>query len=128
MTRIIEAIGEPVVVILIIAGALFCLISSFGIVRMPDYYTRSHASSKATTLGVLLVLLGAFLFFIFDSGHADAKLLLGIVFVFITSPVSNHLISRAAYRTGVKLWEKSKEDELYRLIHRPSQDPGNKQQ
>lgn len=116
MTPIVDMIAEPLVAVLILAGAFLSLVSSIGLLRLPDFYTRSHAAGKSTTLGVLLVLFSAFMYFILDSGHVNVRLLLGIVFVFITAPVSSHLIGRAAYRTGVKLWDKSVMDDLQDVV------------
>lgn len=101
-----------VIALLIILGTLFHLVGSFGIMRLPDIYTRSHAATKSTTLGVICVLVGTFLFFLFNEELVSAKLLLGIVFVFLTSPVAGHLIGRAAYRSGVSLWKHSVHDDL----------------
>ena len=97
---------------LILMGSLLSLITSIGLIRLPDLYTRSHAASKSATLGVMSVLLGVFIYFWFDTGYMNVRLLLGIVFVFFTSPVAGHLISRAAYNSKVKLWEKSIQDDL----------------
>ncbi|MHA0856411.1 monovalent cation/H(+) antiporter subunit G [Paenibacillus sp. CMAA1364] len=105
-------IGELLIVILILIGALFCGLSAVGIVRMPDFYLRSHAATKSATLGILCVLVGTFLYFMFFLHVVSIKLLLGIAFVFITSPVAGHLNGRAAYRTGVPQWDGSVEDDL----------------
>ena len=96
----------------ILVGALLSLIATFGVIRLPDVYTRNHAASKASTLGVMSVLLGTFLYFYALEGHFNSRLLLGIVFLFMTSPISSHLINRAAYNTGTKLWDKSIRDDL----------------
>lgn len=96
----------------ILLGAFLTAVTAIGLIRLPDVYTRTHATSKAATLGVMLVLLGTFLYFYFEKGHLNTRVLLGIVFIFITSPVAGHLISRAAYHTNVKLWEGSVQDEL----------------
>ncbi|WP_010277043.1 monovalent cation/H(+) antiporter subunit G [Paenibacillus senegalensis] len=112
MTEIIQTIGEPVVGILILVGAILSAISSFGIIRLPDVYLRAHAATKSATLAVLFVLVGAFLYFLWFAEYTSARLLLGIVFVFITAPVAGHLLGRAAYRRGVPLWKKSILDEL----------------
>ncbi|RLQ96507.1 monovalent cation/H(+) antiporter subunit G [Falsibacillus albus] len=93
-------------------GAFLCMVTALGIIRLPDVYTRNHAASKGSTLGIMFILIGAFLFFYVKEGHYNSRLLLGIVFIFITSPVAGHLISRAAYHTGVPLWKKSVLDEL----------------
>ncbi|WP_409288108.1 monovalent cation/H(+) antiporter subunit G [Peribacillus sp. SCS-37] len=98
----------------IIFGALLSLVTAFGLLRLPDVYTRSHAASKSATMGVMLVLVGTFIYFFKEEGTADARLLLGIIFIFLTSPVAGHLISRAAYNNGVKLWGSSVQDDLKR--------------
>jgi len=96
----------------ILAGAILCLIATFGVIRLPDVYTRNHAASKAATLGVMSILLGTFLYFYSFEGHFNSRLILGIVFLFMTSPISGHLINRAAYNSGVKLWDRSVRDDL----------------
>jgi len=105
---------EYAVVGIVLFGAIFCALSAFGLVRLPDVYLRSHAATKSATLGVLCVLLGVFLYFWLVLDHISIKLLLGIVFVFITSPVAGHLNGRAAYRSGVALWRNSVRDDLHK--------------
>ncbi|MEC0169297.1 monovalent cation/H(+) antiporter subunit G [Paenibacillus graminis] len=109
-------IGELLIAILVLLGALLCGLGAFGLVRLPDVYLRSHAATKSATLGVLCVLAGAFLFFFFYIEVVSIKLLLGIVFVFITSPVAGHLNGRAAYRSGVPLWKGSVQDDLKPML------------
>lgn len=101
-----------IIVALILIGAFLSLVAAFGVLRLPDVYTRNHAASKAATLGVLAVLLGTFLYFYLEDGQVNSRVILGIVFIFVTSPVAGHLISRAAYNSGVKLWDKSVQDDL----------------
>ncbi|XID96023.1 monovalent cation/H(+) antiporter subunit G [Paenibacillaceae bacterium WGS1546] len=110
------AIVEYAVVLAVLIGVIFCLLGAIGLVRMPDVYLRSHAATKSATLGVLCVLAGAFLYFALFEGHVSAKLLLGIVFVFLTSPVAGHLNGRAAYRSGVKLWRRSVRDDWEKAL------------
>ncbi len=110
--EMISMIGELLFVILILLGALFCAISAFGMIRLPDVYLRSHAATKSATLGVLCILIGTFFYFWLFLDVVSIKLLLGIVFVFITSPVAGHLNGRAAYRSGVPLWDQSIQDDL----------------
>ncbi|OWR30498.1 Na+/H+ antiporter subunit G [Saccharibacillus sp. O23] len=105
-------IVEWIAIALALAGAIVCAISAFGLIRLPDVYLRSHAATKSAALGVLFVLVGAFLFFWVVDGEINAKLLLAILFVFITSPVAGHLNGRAAYRSGVKLWKGSVRDDF----------------
>lgn len=105
-------IVKGIVAVLILLGALLSLLTTFGILRLPDVYNRSHAATKAATLGTLCTLLGAFLYFWVVDGMLSAKILLGILFVFVTLPVSGHLVLRAAYYTSVPLWERSVRDDL----------------
>ncbi|KKB72877.1 MULTISPECIES: monovalent cation/H(+) antiporter subunit G [Bacillus] len=106
----IEA-AKIVIAVFILLGALISLAASFGTLRLPDVYSRIHAASKGATLGIISVLLGVFFYFWFLHGIIAAKVLLGIVFVFLTSPVGAHLIARAAYNSGVKMEEKSVQDD-----------------
>lgn len=99
----------------ILIGAFLSLAAAFGVLRLPDVYTRNHAASKAATLGVMSILLGTFLYFYMEEGHFNSRVILGIVFVFMTSPVAGHLISRAAYNSGVKLSNSSVQDDLKKV-------------
>lgn len=113
---------EWISVILIFIGSIMAVISAFGILRLPDVYTRSHAATKSSTLAVLLSLLGAFIFFWVDEGFISIRLLLGIIFVFITAPVAGHIITRAAYRSKVKLADVSAEDALKPFLEKTSKE------
>lgn len=93
-------------------GAFLSLVTALGLIRLPDVYTRNHAASKSATMGVMFVLLGTFIYFYFIEHHFNSRLLLGIGFIFLTSPVAGHLISRAAYNSGVKLSDKTVQDDL----------------
>ncbi len=108
------SLTKIIISLLLLCGTFFVISGSIGILRFPDIYTRLHAATKAATLGVAGVLLGAFLFLYFENGIISGKLILGIIFILITAPVSAHMISRAAHQTGVKLWEHSVRDELAR--------------
>ena len=68
------------------------------------------ASTKASTLGTVLVLLGA-VFYFWESG-ISARLFLVLLFIFGTAPVSAHMLGRAAYSDGVPLWQGTQFDEL----------------
>lgn len=105
-------ISKIVIAIFILLGAFLSLVSTVGLIRLPDVYTRSHAATKSATLGVLCILIGAFIYFYLFEGYISARILLGIAFVFVTAPVAGHLICRAAYRSNVSLWDKSVQDDL----------------
>jgi multicomponent Na+:H+ antiporter subunit G len=97
---------------MVLIGTVLSLLSSLGFLRLPDVYTRSHAATKSITLGILFILLSTFLYFMFVHDQVSVRLLLGIIFVFLTAPVTGHLIARSAYRFGVKLSDSSIQDEL----------------
>jgi len=80
------------------------LISAVGLVRMPDVYTRMHVGTKATTMGTLLVLLGA----ICIEPTWAVKLILLAIFILLTNPLSSSVIARATHTDGKTL----KYDEL----------------
>ena len=103
---------ELLAALLILFGAIVSVISAFGMIRLPDVYTRSHAATKSATLSVLSCLLGAFIYFWIHDGFVSIRLILGIVFVFITAPVAGHLVCRAAYRSRVPLAKGSGDDAL----------------
>ena len=107
---------EAIVAIFILIGTFFSFLSAIGLLRLPDVYTRSHAASKSTTLGVLCTLFGTFLYFLVSDSYISIRLILGIFFVFLTAPVSAHMISRSAYRSNVKLADVSVQDDLKEYI------------
>lgn len=85
--------------LIILIGALFALLGAFGVLRFPDVYTRLHAASKAGPLGVGLILVGAGL----HSGEPliVLRVVLGLLFLILVSPIAAHLLARAALRSGV---------------------------
>ena len=93
---------EIVSVILILFGASIALVGSIGLVRFPDIFTRLHGPTKATTLGVGGVLLGTILFLFLQGETGAIRELLITVFLFLTAPVSAHLIAKAALHRRCK--------------------------
>jgi multicomponent Na+:H+ antiporter subunit G len=92
-----------------IVGSLFALLAAAGVLRMPDVFTRMQASTKASTLGLGCLLAGAGLQF---GDVASGIRLLSIgAFLFLTTPVSAHVIARASYRAGIRLWSGTVLDE-----------------
>lgn len=87
---------------LILIGALFTFIGSLGLARMPDFYTRLHGPTKATTLGVGSLLIASMLYFGTQGGGPSLHELLVTLFLFITAPVSAHLLSKAALHRRVR--------------------------
>jgi multicomponent Na+:H+ antiporter subunit G len=91
-------------------GTLFVLLAGLGIVRMPDLYLRISVTTKAATLGIGLILLGAALYF--NELGVTSRVLAIIFFLLLTAPVGAHLIGRASYFIGIGLWKKSVMDDL----------------
>ncbi|MHB1145941.1 MAG: Na+/H+ antiporter subunit G [Thiobacillus sp.] len=88
--------------LLILAGAIFTFIGSLGLARLTDFYTRLHGPTKATTLGVgCLLIASALLFSVRDEGVSLHEVLVTL-FLFITAPVSAHLLAKAALHLKVK--------------------------
>lgn len=114
---IIEFIGA----LLILVGAIVSVISAIGIIRFPDIYTRAHAATKTTTVAVLITLIGVFIY-LWISESFNIRLILGILFVFLTAPVSGHLILRASYRANVEMSDTTIEDELKDVLQTNKED------
>lgn len=92
-------------IIMMVIGGLFLTISSIGLLRLPDFFTRAHAVGKAETLGSMLVLGGLAVYN--GADLTSAKILLILVIIFITNPTATHALMRSAYRSGVAIWKKS---------------------
>jgi multicomponent Na+:H+ antiporter subunit G len=94
---------------LVIAGAFFMLVGSVGVIRLPDFYTRSHATSKSDTLGIMLVLGGLAIYEGFTI--TGIKLIIIVAFVGLANPVGAHALARAAFLLGVKPWFKGEPEQ-----------------
>ena len=91
-------------------GGALILLAGIGVLRFPDVLTRANAATKATGLGLSVVLAGAAV----EIGTTRAYVTLGaaILVQFATAPVSGHVIGRAAYRSGTQLWVGTHIDDL----------------
>ena len=97
---------------LILLGAGFTLIGSLGLLRLRDFYSRLHAPTKATTLGVGSLLIASAVFF----SHRDEGLslheVLVTLFLFITAPVGAHLMAKAALHLRLNSLAKLPDEDL----------------
>lgn len=82
------------------AGIFFVLAGTFGVLRLPDFYSRLHAAGMTDTLGAELILLGL----IIQSGFSQMSLKLMLVgfLLLVTSPTATHAVAHAAYKAGLK--------------------------
>ena len=102
------------------AGAAFALLAALGVLRMPDVFTRMQASTKASTLGLGCLLIGAALQL---GDFASVVRAVSIMaFILLTTPVAAHVIARAAYLADVPVWEGTVLDERPRDAHRVAQE------
>ncbi|MCH7225604.1 monovalent cation/H(+) antiporter subunit G [Haloferula sp. A504] len=98
MSGILDIVGYGLVVL----GLAFMLVGSVGIVRLPDFFARTHAASKVDTVGVSIVVVGVACI---EGFSLDGlKVLLAAFFVVMTNPVAAHALARAAALTGLRPW------------------------
>lgn len=94
----------------LVAGAALCLLASLGVLRLPDFFMRMHAATKAGVAGCGLLLIGVA--FSHPSPGMWIKVAIAIAFLLMTTPIAGHLLARAGYVAGVPLWGGTREDQL----------------
>ena len=89
-------------------GAAFVMVGGLGLVRMPEFFTRLHASSVADTAGAGFMLLG----FMLQAGLSLTAFKLVLIFVFMvfTAPTAAHALAHAALLDGVRPWIRKPKD------------------
>jgi multicomponent K+:H+ antiporter subunit G len=93
---------EGVVAVLVMLGALFVLLGSVALVKLPDFYTRLHGPTKATTLGLGSLVLASLLFFNGLQGELSLQQLLIALFLFITAPVTAYMLIKVGIHQQLK--------------------------
>ncbi len=90
-------IMQILIVLLLVSSGFFFAVGTLGLIRMPDTYTRMHASTKCDTLGAGLALLAIALY----NGISiiSVKSILVIVFIWITNPTAAHIIAKSKYNS-----------------------------
>lgn len=87
---------------LIVLGAIFALVGSYGMLKFPDLMTRLHAPTKATTLGVGGALVASMVYFLTLEGHVSIHEVLISLFLFLTAPITAHFIAKAYMHKHLK--------------------------
>ncbi len=93
--------SEYLVCIALLVGAFFILVGSIGLLRLPDFYARLHAPTKATTLGLGAILIASMVYFGVTRGTPSLHELLITLFLFMTAPVSAYVLAKAAMHIGL---------------------------
>lgn len=100
-------IQDVLSILFLCGGAFFLVVSTTGLLRLPDFLSRAHAVGKSDTLGSLLVLIGLA---IHNGMNLDSgKLFLIVLFIAVTNPTGIHTLARAALRSGQKVWVRPEE-------------------
>lgn len=102
--NMVELVGS----IIALVGSVFLFLGALGVLRMPDLYNRMQAGTKATTLGSILTLLGIGIY------HLEwlPQMVMLILFIAITNPLSSHALARASHFAGIPLADQSVRDIL----------------
>ena len=116
------AIREIIAALFVLAGSVFFIGSAIGMLRLPDFYTRIHASGNSETLGCMLSFIGLMIY----EGPTITALKMAIVFtiVFLANPIGSHILGKAAYKSGHRVLtakdlakEEEKEEEDANIHH-----------
>jgi multicomponent Na+:H+ antiporter subunit G len=118
----VPLVVDVAVAVLLLTGVTLSLVAGIGILRFPDLYSRMHAATKPSTLGLLLVLAGAALRMA-DPGDV-VELALVAAFQLLTAPVAAHMVGRAAYRSGAAGTRNAEVDELAERLDREDTEWG----
>ena len=99
--------------VFIVLGLFFFTGGSIGILRFPDFYSRLHPAGKLDTMGLLMTMTGMALYtiqeFSLTALFTSLKIMLIVVFIFITSPTATHAILDAGVRAGLLPWTSPKQ-------------------
>lgn len=107
---------EIVTAVALVTGTFLMIVASIGLLRFPDVFCRMHAAGKASTLGVVLLLIAAVVMLMAGGDGPQWSFAirgaLAIAFQFLTTPTATHLLARAAYLSDYPLTSRTALDEL----------------
>ena len=98
-------------------GAFFLLASAIGMLRLPDFYCRLHASGNSETLGVMLSFMGLVIYE--GLTLTSLKMIMIFLLIFLGNPIGTHILSKAAYKSGHHVWtleEDAKEEKNHAVL------------
>ncbi|MAX34009.1 multisubunit potassium/proton antiporter, PhaG subunit [Onishia taeanensis] len=99
---------EGLISVLLIAGGAFAFIGSLGMAHLRDFYMRLHGPTKATTLGIGCMLSASMIYFGVTKGEPVMQEMLITLFLFITAPVSAHLLAKTGLHLKLKYADKTR--------------------
>lgn len=102
----LETIGYLLAIVAVLIGTAFSVIGILGLWRLPDVYTRMHATGKVGTFGVVFLTIAA----VFVTPFGWGKALVLIALLLIAGPVVSHAIGSAAYRIGIPMKHAVRDD------------------
>ncbi|WP_372966028.1 Na+/H+ antiporter subunit G [Marinobacter sp.] len=97
-----SAFAEYTISALLLLGGAFTLVGAIGLARLPDFFTRLHGPTKATTVGVGAIMLSSVIYFSSHGHSIGISEILITVFLLMTAPVSANMLAKAAMHMGVK--------------------------
>ena len=103
-----DTLIEATVSLFLLIGSLFALVGAIGLYRLPDFFMRLHGPTKATTLGVGGMVIASLIYFGSRGNGISLHELLITLFLFITAPVSAHMLAKAALQQKLKLSERTR--------------------
>lgn len=96
----------------LVMGGFFIFVGSLGLAKLPDFFTRLHAPTKATTLGIGSVLVASMLMTsVRDGGFSVYELVISL-FLFITAPVSAHMMAKAALHKKISMLDRTQNAQM----------------
>ena len=99
---------EALVALFLLLGSLFALVGAIGLYRLPDFFMRLHGPTKSTTLGVGGMVIASLIYFGSRGEGISLHELLITLFLFITAPVSAHMLAKAAVLQQLPLDRKTR--------------------
>jgi multicomponent K+:H+ antiporter subunit G len=116
-------IVEGIISFLLVFGGFLTFLGSLGIVKLPDYYMRLHGPAKNTTLGLGAILLASAVFFSVEQSAFVFRDVLITLFLFLTAPISAHLMAKSALHLDREFVDQHRGDESGEF-HKPSEHQG----
>jgi multicomponent Na+:H+ antiporter subunit G len=113
---VVDIAVELAAVALMLGGTFFMVVTSLGLLRFPDVYTRMHAAGKAGTLGIALLILAPTVYFLGSEPFVSLRGCLAIIFQCLTTPGATYLLAHASYVTNHPAHARTELDELKEVV------------